>query len=311
MIYTITLNVSLDKIVTLPHLKVNTDNSALDIFFDIGGKATHVSMVLSAVGVPNVATGFMAGYTGEMVNNMLKDAGVDCQYIWVDGKITRETTLIRIAGEEGSYMITERGFEVPREYLDKLFDKLNNELKEGDMVVISGGPPKGVEKPEYEELYSLIKSKGAKLIVDIGKGYLPYAVDAKPFLIKPNQKELEDYLGRQLNGEEEVIEEMLKLNDNGVEYVIVSLGSQGSLMSHNGEVFKAVPPKVFERNDTGCGDVFLGGVVSQIYLNKPVEEIFRFATGLGASKATKEGSSEFSLEEAAEYAKQVIFEKVR
>ena len=72
------------------------------------------------------------------------------------------------------------------------------------------------------------------------------------------------------------------------------------------DLLRIIPPDILQVNDTGCGDVFLGGAVSMLYKGCGLKETFRFATAISASKAGKNGTSEFSLEEAREFAKEVI-----
>ena len=95
------------------------------------------------------------------------------------------------------------------------------------------------------------------------------------------------------------IEEIQKLNEK-IEIVAVSLGEEGSIAGiRDRGVYGFIPPRVEVVSETGCGDIFVGGVISKYYLKKDIEEIFRFATAISASKATHFLSSDFSLEQTS------------
>lgn len=311
MIYTITLNPALDRIIFLDKLVKKDNNRTKSIMFDIGGKATHVSVVLSKMGIDNIATGILAGSTGKHVQSLLEAKGVKCDYVWQDGCETRESIIIVPEDEGGSYMITQQGFGVEKDTYQKIKKKISEMLVEGDIAVISGGPPPKITIEMYRELLQTIIDKKAKLIVDVSREFLIEAIKVKPYLIKPNEVEFKEIIGKDINTENEYIEEALKLNENGIEIVALSLGKKGSIITTKDKVLRVYPPKIREVNDTGCGDVFLGGTVAMISQDKELEDIFRFATAISASKATKEGSSEFDLEQTQELLKEVQIQTIK
>ena len=75
MIYTVTFNPSIDYIVSVDDLKLGFVNrTSAELMFP-GGKGINVSMVLSNLGVENTALGFLAGFTGDSVQQMLEANG--------------------------------------------------------------------------------------------------------------------------------------------------------------------------------------------------------------------------------------------
>lgn len=310
MIITVTLNPSLDKVIFVDKLNRNQNNRSKGILYDIGGKATHVSVVLSSMGIDNISTGFLAGRNGKHVQDLLEKKNVKCDYVWQEGFETRETYIVVPQSEEGSYMITERGFAVTGESVEKLKEKLRSLIKRNDIVVFSGGAPNGIDSKIYGDIISVVKEKEGILIVDSSGEFLVEGLKAKPYLIKPNEIEFRDIIGFAPSSDEELIEEVKKLNEDGIEIVALSLGRRGSIVSTKDRTIRVYPPDVKEVNDTGCGDVFLGGVVAMIARGKDVEDIFRFATAISASKATMQGTSDFSLEQTNELMKGVVINDV-
>lgn len=310
MIITVTLNPSLDKIIFVDKLNRNQNNRSKGMFYDIGGKATHVSVVLSSMSIDNIATGFLAGANGRHIQDLLEKKNVNCDFVWQDGFETRETYIVVPQSESGSYMITERGFTVSGESIEGLKKKLKTLIKKDDIVVFSGGAPNGIDSRIYGDIISVVNEYEGILILDSSGEFLVEGVKAKPYLIKPNELEFRDIIGYTPSNDDELIAEAKKLNGNGIEIIALSLGSRGSIVCTKNKAIRVLPPKVKEVNDTGCGDVFLGGAVAMISQGKDIEDIFRFATAISASKATMQGTSDFSLEQTKELMKGVIISAI-
>ncbi|GMG95334.1 1-phosphofructokinase family hexose kinase [Tepidimicrobium xylanilyticum] len=306
MIITVTLNPSLDLNVYVDKLKKNQNNRTKNMKYDIGGKATHVSLVLSALGIENIATGIMGGNNGKRLVKMMEDRGVDCDFVFQEGDETRVTYIIVQEEVEGTFMLTEPGFSIKTETFKKLKQKLREIVQKDDLIVISGGIPPGIDIGNYRCLLNLIEDVGGILVVDTSGECLLEAVKHKPYLIKPNEIELRELVGCELTDEKLYIKELKKLNNQGIEIVALSLGEKGSIISTKNKTLRIIPPNVVQVNDTGCGDIFLGGAVSMLYQGMNLVEAFRFATAIATSKVTKMGTSEFSLKETREYMKEVI-----
>lgn len=301
MIYTVTLNTAIDRIVQIDGTLTRKKNNKIkDVTLDIGGKATHVSVVLSKLDIPNVATGFVGSNNGEKLIELMELKDVHCEFIAQEGCSTREAIVILDDSGEGSYMITEPGFELTVQSREKLMEKLAGEVLRNDIVVFAGSPPRGLDVNTYLEILESATVNGGKLVIDASGDYLKAAISLKPYMIKPNEYEFQELVGRQLNSLQEFEMEMRKMLDSGIEYVIISLGKNGSLIGHGEKIYQVTPPKIKEVNDTGCGDVFVGGVVAGLYRNDSLEDMIRFATALSASKATQNGSSAFCLEQTKE-----------
>ncbi|RSK54621.1 1-phosphofructokinase family hexose kinase [Bacillus canaveralius] len=311
MIYTVTLNTAIDRIVHIDGILTRKhNNKTKSISLDIGGKATHVSIVLSSLNILNIATGFVGDLNKDILYTLLEEKNVIYDFVSQKNSAIRETLVLIDNSGKGSYMITEQGFEISNQSYNRLLEKFDNCVKENDIVVFAGGPPKGVDIQKYKELLLLIKRKQGRLVVDAADEYLKTAVEIKPYLIKPNELEFQELIGHQLQSISEYTMEIRKLLNYGIEYVVVSLGKNGSLVGHQNNIYKITPPKIREVNDTGCGDVFLGGIVAQLFANQHPEDIFRFATALSASKAELDKSSSFSLEKAEAFLNDVIIQKI-
>ncbi|MBP9479077.1 MAG: 1-phosphofructokinase family hexose kinase [Sebaldella sp.] len=310
MIYTITLNPAIDKIIEIENkLEREKNNKIKRTLYDIGGKGCHVSTVIAAHKIPNIATGFTGGENGRKLINLLENREVKCKFIDVEDSNTRECTILVDETNLGSFMITESG-EIPNDKAyQNLLLKIRNDVKKDDIVALSGSPATGFSTEKYCEIVREIKKTEAKLFIDARDEYLQEAVTLAPYFIKPNKHEFQTLIGKKLNTIEEYIKEITKLMET-INIVVVSLGEEGSIVGiKNNGIYNFRPPKVNVVSETGCGDIFVGGVISQIYLNKDIIEVFKFATAISASKATHFLSSDFSLEQTEKLLDKVYVKK--
>ncbi len=311
MIYTVTLNTAIDKIIHLDGILTRKkNNKILSYSYDIGGKATHVSTVLSEFNLDNVATGFTGMENEEKLISLLQDKKVTCDFISQPGCSTRETLVLIDEAGKGSFMMTDGGFTITKESQYKLKEKLNQYIKKDDYIVFAGSPPRGMSTEEYLSIVRSATKTGAKLIMDVNGELLKEVIKLRPYVIKPNEDEFQELVGRPVHTVDEFMDEIMKLLNVGIQYVIVSLGKRGSLVGHANRVYKVTPPKITEVNDTGCGDVFVGGIVAGLQKDLPVEEMLCLATALSASSASQKESSAFSLEHAKQLESKVIVEKL-
>lgn len=286
MIYTVTLNTAIDRLIQIyGKLQRKHNNKTKLTTYDIGGKATHVSVALSMLGIDSIATGFIGGKAGRMMTEMMEEKGVQCEFIHQAGSETRESIILIDETNQGSFMITQPGFTILEDSIKRLKTYLDSQLKNEDIVVFAGSPPSGFHLSDYVDLLSIVKSKGAKLVVDSSGEYLREAIHVKPYLIKPNEFEFQEYVNKKLTSINDFKEALMEVKGK-CDYWVVSLGKRGSIsIDAEGNCIYAAAPKVQEVNETGAGDFFVGGLVAKIYEKASIEEMLRFASAVGTSKA--------------------------
>lgn len=299
MIYTVTLNTAIDKIIEINGtISRKKNNKIKSIEYDVGGKGTHISILLSALNIPNVATGIIGSKNKKKLLNLLEKRNVICEFIEQENSSIRESLILIDDTQKGSIMITESGFIVERETLNKLNNYLQHRLSKDDFVVFSGSPPKSFPMEWYSSLIQTVMDKNAKLVMDVNGKILNEALIFSPYLIKPNEDEFLELIDKPLSNLNEYIEEITRLLNKKIKIVAVSLGKKGSLIGYKDKIYKVSPPAINEINDTGCGDIFLGGLLAGIYQKLPIKESIQMATALSATKAMQKNSSSFSITEA-------------
>ncbi len=156
MIYTITLNSAIDHIIQVQgELTRGKNNRVNKSILDIGGKATHVSVVLSTLAMPNISTGFIGELKKEILYRLLREQKVNPQFYVLPDKTVRENYIVMDESNKGSFMITHEGPEVSNEQIRAFVADLESKLKKDDVVVIAGNPSKKMSKNDF--LYILKK----------------------------------------------------------------------------------------------------------------------------------------------------------
>lgn len=286
MINTITLNPSLDYIVKVDDFKVGHVNrtSKEDIY--PGGKGINVSIVLKNLGVKNRALGFTAGFTGEEIEKLVANHGVDNEFIRLEKGMSRIN--VKLKSKEESE-INGMGPDISKNDIEKLYEKLQA-LKAGDFVVLAGSIPNTLPDDIYETIMKDFKDKEINFVVDATKDLLLNVLKYKPFLIKPNHHELGEMFNVKLNSKDEIITYAKKLQEIGARNVIISMAGDGAiLIEENGEITISDTPKGTLVNSVGAGDSMVGGFLAGIAENKNIKEAFKIGVATGSASAFSEG----------------------
>ncbi|MBR4514048.1 MAG: 1-phosphofructokinase [Lachnospiraceae bacterium] len=259
MVYTVTLNPSLDYIVDVDGFAIGQVNRTKGEKIYPGGKGLNVSMVLKELGVETKALGFTAGFTGEALEKLLRERGVESDFIQLGEGLTRINVKLR-SGEETE--INGQGPVVSERDIDKLCEKLKA-LGEGDCIVLAGSVPSGMPKTVYRDIIDKVSGQGLKVAVDTNGELLLSVLDTKPFLIKPNNHELSDIFGVEIKTKEDAAVFAKKLQERGAGNVLVSMAGEGAvLVTEAGEVIESGVPKGEVKNSVGAGDSMLAGFIA-------------------------------------------------
>ena len=283
MIYTITLNPALDYIIKLKELVPNEINTSESEYILPGGKGINVSIILKRLEVESVVLGFISGFTGKEIQKLVEKEKIQTDFINLEEGHSRIN--VKILENEKETAINSKGPLVDNKSIENLYQKLNN-LKENDILVLSGSIPKGIKEDIYEEICEKIKDKNVKIVVDSTKKLLLNTLKYRPFLIKPNHHELGEIFNVQIVNQDLAIEYAKKLQQKGAQNVLVSMGEKGSiLLDENGKSYKkAAISNKNVINTVGAGDSMVAGFLAG-YLNyKNHEDALKL--GIASASAT-------------------------
>jgi 1-phosphofructokinase len=296
VIVTVTPNPGLDRTLTVPRITFNEMIRAAAVRLDWGGKGFNVSRALKALGAESVAMGFVGGATGQMLAHGLNEIGIATDLVPVQGE-TRTNTVIADASGERYVKVNEAGPMVREEEVAAFFDRVRERVCPGDLWALCGSLPPGVAPGFYAQLVALIQGHGAKAFLDTSGEPLRLGCAAAPYLVKPNVREAEEMVGRQIASEGDALDAAGHFLRQGVKLAALSLGADGLLLaSPRGSVW-AKSPRVQVRNPVGAGDALLAGLIwalarfghSQAAVS--LAEVTRWGVATGTAAAMREGVS--------------------
>jgi len=284
MIYTVTLNPSIDYFIELDEFKVGELNRIKTDRKSPGGKGINVSTVLQNVGVESVALGFVGGFTGKFLIDTLTEKKIKTDFIKVEGDTRINVKLHSDVETE----INGAGPQITSTELEQLLDKIN-QLQKGDVVVLAGSIPSSLPATLYQQIAENLKDKEVRVVVDATRDLLVEVLPYKPFLIKPNHHELGEIFGVEIKNEEDALPYGKKLIEMGAQHVIVSMAEKGSLLFVEDNVFFANIPEGKLMNSVGAGDSVVAGFIASYSKNQDVTEAFRYGATAGSATAYSEG----------------------
>lgn len=285
MIYTVTFNPSLDYIVTVPGFTCGRTNRTAEEKIFPGGKGVNVSMVLKNLGIDSTALGFYAGFTGQELKRLMEQKGVSADFIPVEDGITRIN--VKIRGEEESE-INGQGPAIGKAEIAKLYEKLDS-LTDGDTLILAGSIPGVMPQTMYSDIMEHLKNKKLNIVVDATRDLLVNVLCYHPFLIKPNNHELEEIFGVTMEGKAEIARYAKKLQEKGARNVLVSMAGDGAvLVTETDEIYEAAAPKGKVVNSVGAGDSMVAGFLAGYLENGTYEEAFQMGVCTGSASAFSE-----------------------
>lgn len=280
MIYTLTLNPSVDYIVKLENFQLGELNRTVNEAKFPGGKGINVSTVLKQFGTKSKALGFIGGFTGAYIEQYLHNEKVDTDFVQVD-EDTRINIKIKTSQESE---INAKGPKISEQNFALLKQKIQH-LGEEDLLVLAGSIPASLPKTTYEDLVRICSNNGAQFVVDAEGDLLKKVLPYHPFLIKPNHHELGELFDTTLTTAEEVIPYGKRLVEMGAKNVIVSLAGAGAVLINSEKTLFAEVPKGKVKNSVGAGDSMVAGFLAAYVRTGDIQEAFRYSVASGSATA--------------------------
>lgn len=276
MIYTVTLNPSIDYIVQLEQVNIGELNYMDGDFKLPGGKGINVSRILHELNMDTKALGFIGGFTGDFIAEWLKRDGIAADFTKIAGD-TRINIKLKTNPETE---INGKGPVIQSEEAEKLMAKLKA-ISSDDIVILSGSKSPSLPDDFYEKI---IREINAQFVIDTTGDDLQKSLAYNPLLVKPNLQELEQLYSVKLTEEQDIIETGKKLIDAGARHAIVSMGADGALLFTEDAVYKGISPKGELKNSVGAGDSMVAGFIGEYVKTNDIVQAFKM--GLAAGSAT-------------------------
>ena len=285
MIYTVTFNPSLDYIVGTEGFQLGNTNRTVSELMLPGGKGINVSTVLKNLGIESTALGFTAGFTGEEIRRRVGELGFRSEFIDVGNGFSRINVKMK---EFDGTEINGQGPVIGEEAVGRLLERLDS-LEEGDTLVLAGSIPSSMPDSIYSDILARLEGRGIVFVVDATKDLLLNVLKYRPFLIKPNHHELGEIFGVELENREDVVPYAERLQEQGAQNVLVSMGGKGAvLLDTEGNVHMLPVPKGTLVNAVGSGDSMVAGFLAGWTEKKDYEHAFKMGISAGSASAFSE-----------------------
>ena len=284
---TITLNPAYDLLGFCPKVELGDVNLVHTNALLAAGKGVNVAKVLSDLDVKLTLGGFLGKENRDGFNLLFDSLNVEDKFQTVEGR-----TRINVKLTEENSEVTDlnfSGFTITEQDWQSFVTDSLEWLKDFDMIAISGSLPAGVSLDKFTKWMEQVKTICPKVVFDSSRDALVAGLKAKPWLIKPNDKELEMFVGRKLSTLAEIKAAAMELINEGIENVVISLGSKGALWVTKHESWLAKPPKCKVVSTVGAGDSMVGGLMYGLMTNQSIKDTLVFASSVAALSVGQAG----------------------
>ena len=280
-VVTITLNAAYDLVGRLKRIELGEVNTVETLGLFPAGKGINVAKVLNDLGVEVVVGGFLGEDNQGDFEHMFRVTGLQDKFQRVTGK-----TRINVKITETEADVTDLnflGYQISAEDWQKFVADSLDYCKEFDIVAVCGSLPRGVTPELFADWLLQLHQAGVKVVLDSSNAALTAGLKANPWLVKPNHRELESWVGHSLPTLNDIIVAAKKLKAQGIANVIVSMGANGSLWLSDDAVVQAQPPKCENVVSTvGAGDSMVAGLIYGFVNNLSQQETLAFASAVSA-----------------------------
>lgn len=310
MFGTVTLNPCLDKMVTIPKFQVGKLNRIKTSRLDVAGKGNNAAVVYKNLGGEPFCTGINYIDNGSIIEKFLDRKKIPNDFLTVPGDVRINLKIF----DESTQVVTEvnaGGYPVPNGCEDELLKKLTSLSKNFDTMLLGGSVPVGLNKDIYGKIIDAVRPNNVKIILDADGELFANGVKHIPFMIKPNDYELELYTGKKSQS----IQEMARIGrdefiDMGIAIVCISLGKDGAILLDENNAIYAEGMKVDVKGTAGAGDSVVSGIIYAVENNASLEDMLRSGVAAATSSVVKEGTKLCDRMGYDKYFKMVKIEKL-
>jgi 1-phosphofructokinase len=282
MIYTLTLNPSIDYYLYKQDIVVGKTNRITKTEISLGGKGINISKILTALNIESIALGFIGNNA-----SCCSDINIKTDFVNI---IDNTRINVKVISQKETEL-NAIGPNITNDEIIKLFKKLD-QINDGDFLIISGSIPQGLNENIYADILEYLKDRQVKIIVDSTQKLLLNTLKYHPLLIKPNLDELNELFSSNL-----VIEEKISFLQNlGAQNIIVSMGNQGAILYDiNGIKMQTPPFKGIIKNTIGAGDALIAGFIKEYINSSNVVKAYLYGVSTAYAKCMGEVINEMNV----------------
>ena len=309
MIYTLTVNPSLDKLYVLDKLKVGEYNRGEVTRYDPGGKGINVSRCLNVLETESVVLGFFGGKTGEFIVDSLQSQNLEVDPVYIRGESRSNITLIESASGQMT-KLNEIGPVIDKNACALLEKKIKEKTKPGDIWVLSGSIPRGLPDDFYALVIAVIKENGGLSFLDTSSKWLIPGFKASPDLLRINDTEAEMIVGEELKTEQDLYTAIRSIQRTGISLAVISRGKEGALFADASSLYNISAPRVEEKTTVGAGDAMMAMIIYGYIHGWSLERMAAWGVAAGSASVMQEGTSTFTLDQVQSLIDEVQVERI-
>lgn len=282
MIYIITLNPALDYYMNFSNQKIKKWQKTNDLKLMPGGKGINASYLLNNLSTNNISIILTGGQTGSILLNKLRKDKIN----FINFDIKNEIRINIKAQFEDTYELLANSKNLNKNIEEELLSYLNQNLSKNDFIMIMGSQMNGLSENIVENISNIAKKKNVEIVYDFSNKKILELLKFKPFIIKPNVQELENYFDVKINSYEDIEKYALNLIKMGAKNVIVSNDSKGAYFFNKKLKIFAHPLNIKLINASGAGDSMIAGFIYKYLKTNSFEKAINFANASGSGTAS-------------------------
>jgi tagatose 6-phosphate kinase len=294
------MNPAIDKIYFVDDFRINNVHRPQNTIASAGGKGLNVARVAKLINEDVAAGGFLGGDNGNFIRRKLNDLGIIDKFSEIDGE-TRICINITDIKNNTSSEILESGPQITKNESEKFISEFERIIDDVDIVTFSGSLPKGLEKDYYAKLINVCHKHDKKVLLDTSGEAFINGVEAKPFMIKPNEDEIRAVYKGDVGNIDGIIEAIKYFMSTGIEFPVVSLGKDGSLAGYKDKIYHITIPPVKTKNTVGSGDSFVAGFAAGLSRGYSAEDVLKLASACGTANTQYEQTGYVKSAKVDEY----------
>ena len=286
-VVTVTLNPALDLTGSLEVLHTGTVNLIDSGSLHPAGKGINVAKVLAELGAEVTVTGLLGADNQEPFVQLFDSLNMTDKFIRVKGASRINVKIVEKSGRVSD--LNFPGVAVTENEIAQFEQTLFALAESHEVFVIAGSLPQGVSPEQLASWIDRLQKAGKKVFFDSSKQALAAGIAAGPYLIKPNDEELSAIVGRTLSSTADITAAAEKLQQQGCENVVISLGEKGVLWLDQAGWIQSTPEKMNVVSTVGAGDTLVAGLCWAELNQWDKAQSLSFATALAAFAVTQIG----------------------
>ncbi len=257
---------------------------------DPGGGGVNVARVVHRLGGSVAAVYPAGGATGEVLRRLMAREGIASRTSEL-AEETREDFTVTETDTGQQYRFVLPGPHLTGSEWQACLETLAACGPGPRWLVASGSLAPGLPEDFYARIRRIADAWGARMALDTSGPALAAALKEGVYLIKPNLRELGEFVGRPLRGESDWAEAARQVIASGhTEVVALTLGHLGALLATREGVWRAPPLPVTPVSAVGAGDSFLGAMVHGLAAGRTVVDAFRLGVAAGSAALLSAGT---------------------